>query len=138
MTTKSMHDALDRLKGAVEHPPAWLPEPGETITGVATGWETVTIERDGEESRTCDVLTLTGEDGAERNIWTWHFVLRKELVGMVGIGDFVAINYRGRKAKLKGDGDYASYRVAVEKAINVESDIEVDRSDFQGELPDGF
>jgi hypothetical protein len=42
-------------------------------------------------------------------------VLRKELVGKVEPGDFVAIHYRGRKTKQKGDGDYASYRVALEK-----------------------
>ena len=110
----SVEDAYDRLTSQVECPEAWIPEEGETLVGVAVRWEEVTVERDGEE-RTCDVLTLRTPEGTERNVWAWHFVLRQELVGKVEPGDFVAIKYRGRKAKQKGDGDYAAYRIAIEK-----------------------
>jgi hypothetical protein len=114
----SVRDTFDRLKSEVEYPEAWKPEEGESLVGVAVRWEEVTLDRDGLERRTCDVLTLRTEDGIERSVWTWHFVLRDELVGKVEPGDFVAINYRGRKAKQKGDGDYAAYRVAIVKTEN--------------------
>jgi hypothetical protein len=55
MGNDSMQNALDRLKSEVEYPEPWIPEPGETLIGAAIRWETVTIEREGEESRTCDV-----------------------------------------------------------------------------------
>jgi hypothetical protein len=123
MNSTSMHDALDRLKGEVEYPEAWIPEPGGTLAGEVLRWESVTIERDGEGPRTCDVLTLRTPDGTERSVWTWHAVLRNELVGKVEPGDFIAIHYRGRKQKQKGDGDYASYRVAIEKKASPEDEF---------------
>jgi hypothetical protein len=118
----TVRDNLDRLRREVEYPEAWKPEEGESIAGVAVRWEEVTLDRDGDGPRTCDVLTLRTEDGVERSVWTWHFVLHKELVGKVEPGDFVAINYRGRKAKKKGDGDYAAYRVAIGKSDGTEED----------------
>jgi hypothetical protein len=108
------HDAYDRPASQVEHPEAWLPEPGATLVGDAVRWDEVSFERDSEK-RACDVLTLRTQDGTERSVWTWHFVLREELVGKVEPGDFVAIHYQGRKANQKGDGDYAAYRIAIEK-----------------------
>jgi hypothetical protein len=65
-------------------------------------------------------------------------VLRRELVGKVEPGNLVALHYNGRRKKVSGDGDYASYRVAIEKLP--ERDIEADCSDFlsQGELPADF
>jgi hypothetical protein len=107
-------DRFARLQAEVEYPEAWKPEPGETLVGLAVRWEEVTLDRDGDE-RTCHVLTVRTQDGSERSVWCWHFVLRHELVGKVEPGDFVAISYRGRKTKQEGDGDYAAYRVAIDK-----------------------
>jgi hypothetical protein len=110
----------ERLASQVEKPEAWIPEPGDTLVGEAVQWDAVTIERDGSE-RTCDVLTVRDPAGKEHSVWTWHTVLQNELVGKVEPGDFVALNYRGRRPKMKGDGDYAAYRVAVEKGENMSS-----------------
>jgi hypothetical protein len=107
---------FERLKNQVEYPEAWKPEQGDTLVGEALKWETVTIERDGEENRACDVLTLRDKTGKEWAVWTWHFVLQKELVEQVNVGDMVALHYQGRRAKQKGEGDYAAYRVAIEKS----------------------
>ena len=135
--TKHDDDRYTSLAAKVEYPEAWKPNEGDTLVGEAVGWETVTIDKDGEE-RACEVLRLRIQDGTEHSVWCWHAVLRRELIGKVEPGDFVALHYNGRRKKLSGDGDYASYRVAIDKLP--ESDIEVDRSDFlsQGELPDGF
>jgi hypothetical protein len=138
-TVPKQHDG-DRytaLAAKVEYPEAWKPSEGDTLVGEAIGWETVAIDREGEE-RACEVLTLRTQDGSERSIWCWHAVLRRELVGKVEAGDFVALHYNGRRKKQSGEGDYASYRVAIDKLP--EGDIELDRSDFlsQGELPEGF
>jgi len=108
-------DLFARLQGQVEYPEAWKPEPSETLVGEAVGWETVTLDRDGVD-RACEVLTVRTPDGDERSVWAWHTVLQRELVGNVSAGDFVAISYRGRKTKQTGSGDYASYRVAIEKS----------------------
>jgi hypothetical protein len=126
----SVGDTFDRLKSEVEYPEAWKPEEGESLVGVAVRWEEVTLDRDGDEPRTCDVLTLRTEGGIERSVGTWHFVLRNELVDKVEPGDFVAINYRGRKMKQKGDGDYAAYRVAIEKGQNTGSSVPEDDIPF--------
>jgi hypothetical protein len=125
----SSDDRYTSLAAKVEYPEAWKPDEGDTLVGEAIGWETVTIDKDGEE-RACAVLTVRTQDGTERSVWTWHTVLKNELIGKVEAGDFVAINYRGRRAKAKGDGDYAAYRVAIDKTLKVEGDIQADTSDF--------
>jgi len=129
-------DRYTALAAKVEYPEAWKPKERDTLVGEAIGWETVTIDKDGEE-RACEVLTLRTQGGTERSVWTWHAVLKNELVGKVEPGDFVALHYRGRRQKAKGEGDYAAYRVAVESP---KSDVKADTSDFlsQGELPDDF
>jgi hypothetical protein len=107
---------LEKLAAEVEYPEAWMPEPGDTLVGETLRWETVTVKRDDGAERPCEVLTVRDQHGAERPVWTWHIVLQNELIGKVEPGDFIAIHYRGRRAKLKGEGDYAAYRVAIEKA----------------------
>ena len=112
---QTQDNPYDRLTKAVEYPEAWTPEPGDTLVGEALGWETVTVKRDDGTERPCEVLTLRGQDGKERAIWTWHTVLQNELIGKVGEGDLVALHYRGRRARLSGDGEYAAYRIAIER-----------------------
>jgi hypothetical protein len=92
---------FEKLAAEVEYPEAWMPEPGDTLVGEARRWETVTVKRDDGTERPCEVLTIRDQHGTERAVWTWHTVLRNELVDKVEPGDFVAIHYRGRRAKLK-------------------------------------
>ncbi len=106
--------AYEKLQAAVEYPEAWTPEPGDTLVGEALRWETVTVKRDDGDERPCEVLTVRDPAGKEWAVWTWHTVLQNELIGKVNAGDLVALHYRGRRARLSGDGDYAAYRVAIE------------------------
>jgi hypothetical protein len=130
-------DRYTALAAKVEYPEAWKPKEGDILVGEAIGWETVAIDRDGEE-RACEVLRLRIQDGTEHSVWCWHAVLRRELIGKVEPGDFVALHHNGPRKKQSGDGDYAAYRVAIDKLP--ESDIRADRSDLlsQGKLPDNF
>jgi hypothetical protein len=116
MPEQPTRSTLDELRASVEHPVAWKPQPGETLAGEAVRWEAVTIERQGEEPKPCSVLVIRDGSGVEHGIWTWHTVLRNELVGKVSPGDFVAVHYLGMRTKQSGDGTYAGYRVAVRKA----------------------
>jgi hypothetical protein len=108
-------ETLDELTSEVEYPPAWKPAEGETLAGVAIRWDHVTIERKDQEPRPCAVLVLRDAKGTQHGVWCWHTVLKNELVGNVNPGDFVAINYRGKRQKQSGDGEYDGYRVAIKK-----------------------
>lgn len=61
-------------------------------------------------------------------MWTWHTVLRNELVDKVDVGDFAAISFTGFRTSKNTGGEYPAYRVAIEKTP----------SSAQGELPDDF
>jgi len=111
MSVTDSQDRFARLTAKVEYPEAWKPEPGDTIVGEAVRWETVT-PREGE--RSCEVLTLKTADG-ERSVWCWHAVLASELVGKASSGDLVAIHFKGKRTRQDGNGEYASYRVAIER-----------------------
>jgi hypothetical protein len=89
-----------------------MPEPGQTLVGEAVGRETV--QREGQPD--CDVYTIRDQSGKEWAVWTWHTVLKNELVGKVQAGDFVAIHYRGKRPRQDGGGEYAAYRVAIDKS----------------------
>lgn len=108
---------FDDLLAQVSFPESWKPkEKGDHIVGEAVRWATVSVAGHSDEAKSCDVLTLRCPDGVERNVWTWHSVLRLELVGKVEPGSLVAIEYLGRREKQKGEGSYAGYRVAIQAA----------------------
>ncbi len=109
-------DGLDVAGG--QQAEASRPEPGATLAGTAVSWDHAEITTKAGEKAECDVLTVRGTDGDEHAVWTWHTVLQRELLGNVQPGDFVAIHYRGKRPRLDGNGEYASYRVAIQKADN--------------------
>jgi hypothetical protein len=123
------NNTAERLRAQVEYPEAWMPEPGQTLIGEALAWETV--ERD--EQPSCEVLTLRDQDGKNWSVWTWHTVLKNELVGKVEPGNFLAIHCRGKRPRQDGGGEYAAYRVAINKTEKPVSDIVV-----PDEFPEGF
>lgn len=116
---ESIRDQRKRLVDQVEFPSAWSPskedEHPRTIAGLVTADDTVAGKDDYGKEWTCRVYTLEDEVTGKWAVWTWHTVLRNELVDKVEIGDFVALSFIGFKTSKNTGGEYPAYRVAIDK-----------------------
>lgn len=127
-----------RLAAQVEHPEAWKPWEGDTLTGQVVRWELVEPDEHNNLSRECDVAVVRDEAEKEWAVWLWHYKLRLALVGdpdrkpdgdytshAAQPGDWVAINFRGKREKSDGSGEtVARYNVALEKAAELSPEEE--------------
>ena len=98
---------MDLLSRVENFPESWRPEPGDRLAGKVVEID----ERDGGFGP-YPVVTIETEDGTEVTAHLFHTVARRELARQrPEVGDRIAIKYFGRR----GDANYESYRVAVEK-----------------------
>lgn len=95
-----------------EHPPAWTPEPGETIVGRMVGFQPSVFTVHGN----VPVVTLEGPNGGRRSVWLIHKVLRRAFAREnVVLGEIVAIRYLGKKDPAGPGQPYADYKVGVDR-----------------------
>lgn len=95
--------------GRREYPPAWKPEPGETLVGVLRERRTADTD-DGPVG----VLELERQDGSRLSVWLSRYVLREEIDRHdPTIGDALAIAYDGKREGKSGR-EYHAFRVKVE------------------------
>jgi hypothetical protein len=146
-TKDKLANRLARLKGQVEYPESWIPEPGATLVGEVVKWDTGTTDT----GTTQEILVVRDQDGVEHSVWTWAAQLRYRLIAdketleasgvlpepehrLARVGDFVAIHYRGKRPFTANDGqvyESHSYKVAIEKKVESDVDAEAEaRAEF--------
>jgi hypothetical protein len=103
-------------------PPAWRPQPGDTIHGKV---QSVTLGPDLGYG-TYPIVTLVAEGGSEMAIHAFHTVLRTQLAqARPQAGDSLTVLYHGKRSPKGGTGnDYHSYRVSggQEREFNWDSE----------------